>query len=86
MPCLTLRENTERPVTLDVGTNRLAGTGTESILTAFRSTFSKRIAGEVPPFWDGQAAGRIVTILVEKLPRIRAARSHCPTVSLSPGG
>ncbi len=75
VPCLTLRENTERPVTLDVGTNRLAGTGTESILTAFRSiageavipdvrnressfrsTFSNRVAGEVPPLWDGHAA------------------------------
>ena len=86
VPCLTLRENTERPVTLDVGTNRLAGTGTESILTAFRSMFSNRVAGGVPPFWDGQAAGRIVAILAEKLPRIRTARSHCPTVSLSPGG
>ena len=82
VPCLTLRENTERPVTLEMGTNRLAGTGTESILTAFRSTFSNRVAGEVPPFWDGQAAGRIVAILAEKLPRIRAARR----VSLSPGG
>ena len=95
VPCVTLRENTERPVTLDVGTNRLAGTGTESILTAFRSiageavipdvrnressfrsTLSNRVAGEVPPLWDGHAAGRIVAILAEKLPRIRAARGH----------
>jgi len=62
IPCLTLRENTERPITIDMGTNMLVGThqekielATESVLTAKKSAE----ASKIPPLWDGKAAKRI---------------------------
>ena len=68
VPCLTLRENTERPVTVELGGNRLVGTDTGRILEAFRAVMSEREAPRSrPPLWDGSAAGRIVDILAERL-------------------
>jgi len=65
VPCLTIRENTERPVTCEVGTNRLAGVRTESILAAYRQVASgEGGGGDIPPLWDGRAAERIVEILL----------------------
>ncbi len=65
VPCLTIRENTERPVTCEVGTNRLAGVRTETILAAYRDISSgEGGGGEIPPLWDGRAAERIVDILL----------------------
>ncbi len=58
VPCLTLRENTERPVTVTCGTNRLAGIRAETILQAWRETLSSPKSGAIPPLWDGQAALR----------------------------
>jgi len=67
IPCLTLRENTERPVTIEEGTNRLAGTGREGILSAFEEFISdKSKKGRIPELWDGKAAERIVSILLGK--------------------
>ena len=67
IPCLTLRENTERPVTIDEGSNILAGVTTESILAAF-DDFKKNGGrkGKVPELWDGRASERIVEILMKK--------------------
>jgi UDP-N-acetylglucosamine 2-epimerase (non-hydrolysing) len=64
VPCLTLRENTERPVTLDVGSNRLVGAQTEDILAAVREVLDgpTRI-GRIPENWDGRAAERIADLL-----------------------
>ncbi len=56
--CLTLRENTDRPVTVEFGTNRLAGTSKESILAAWRKTRENPKLGVIPPFWDGKAGER----------------------------
>lgn len=56
--CLTLRDNTERPVTLEAGTNRLAGTKRESILRAWAETRYRPKMGVVPPLWDGKAGER----------------------------
>jgi len=64
IPCLTLRDNTERPVTVSSGTNRLVGTNPDKILQAAIEVLSgdwKR--GQIPELWDGHAAERIVEIL-----------------------
>ena len=63
MPCLTLRENTERPVTIEEGTNILAGTKRESILSAYETLKKRPMQGRIPKFWDGKAATRIVEIM-----------------------
>jgi UDP-N-acetylglucosamine 2-epimerase (non-hydrolysing) len=64
VPCLTLRANTERPITLSRGTNLLVGTDPERILEAsFRILAGHRPAGSVPPLWDGHAAERIAEAL-----------------------
>jgi UDP-N-acetylglucosamine 2-epimerase (non-hydrolysing) len=66
VPCLTLRENTERPVTIELGTNILVGTSTAAIEAAARRVLDgeRRNAG-IPPFWDGHAAERVVKILLD---------------------
>jgi UDP-N-acetylglucosamine 2-epimerase (non-hydrolysing) len=63
IPCLTLRENTERPVTTEEGTNRLAGTTTAGILAAWEETRRNPKSGKLPRFWDGEAAGRCRGVL-----------------------
>ena len=63
IPCLTLRNNTERPITIEEGTNILAGTTKEGILSAWASMNRERRAGGVPKYWDGQAAERCRIVL-----------------------
>ena len=54
VPCLTLRENTERPCTIEQGTNLLVGTDTEKIVTESLNILNgKRKSGQIPPLWDG---------------------------------
>jgi UDP-N-acetylglucosamine 2-epimerase (non-hydrolysing) len=68
VPCLTLRANTERPVTIEQGTNRLAGTDPERIVAAAREVLeAPPPAGRVPELWDGRAAARIVDVLMGSL-------------------
>jgi UDP-N-acetylglucosamine 2-epimerase (non-hydrolysing) len=63
VPCITLRENTERPVTVTIGSNQVAGTDTEKIVTAYKNAISGNYREpQTPPLWDGQAAERIVSI------------------------
>jgi len=65
VPCLTLRENTERPITVTQGTNRLTGNSTEAILKAYREVRDQpQRPAKVPELWDGRAADRIVTCLI----------------------
>ena len=66
IPCVTIRENTERPITVSLGTNVLAGTKKEGILDAYRQCFAKAKTASVPPLWDGKAAERIVEILTRQ--------------------
>ena len=64
VPCLTLRDNTERPETCTVGTNRLVGTNPEAIAPALNDLFAgKWPHGEIPEKWDGLTSPRIVGIL-----------------------
>ena len=63
VPCLTLRENTERPITLSHGTNQLVGTDPRAIEAAWARTASMAARDGGPPLWDGRAADRIADIL-----------------------
>jgi UDP-N-acetylglucosamine 2-epimerase (non-hydrolysing) len=68
VPCLTLRENTERPVTVEMGTNQLAGRDPDRIVAAYRRVMDRELArAQVPPLWDGRAAERIVETLQKAL-------------------
>jgi len=65
IPCVTLRDNTERPITVDMGTNILGGTRTASILAAYRESIDESKKNyRVPPKWDGRAAERIWALLL----------------------
>ena len=64
VPCITLRDNTERPETCTIGTNELIGTKPEAIKPALDKLFAGQWKhGDIPPLWDGHAAERIVKIL-----------------------
>ena len=68
VPCLTLRENTERPVTVEMGSNRVVGQDPERIIAAYRQVVDEGVGAlKTPPLWDGHAAERIVEVLVEAL-------------------
>ncbi|MCX6154705.1 MAG: UDP-N-acetylglucosamine 2-epimerase (non-hydrolyzing) [Candidatus Kapabacteria bacterium] len=72
IPCLTLRTTTERPVTCEIGTNRLIIPEKDRIIAAFNDYLAyKRPSGTVPPLWDGKAAERIVDIILNKILKIR---------------
>lgn len=67
-PCITLRDSTERPVTIDLGTNFLVGSDiAEAIRTAEEILINGGKKGEIPPLWDGNAAERIADIIMEKI-------------------
>jgi UDP-N-acetylglucosamine 2-epimerase (non-hydrolysing) len=61
--CLTLRDNTERPVTIELGTNRLAGTKKASILAAWDELRNSTRPAQIPPLWDGKAGERSREVL-----------------------
>jgi UDP-N-acetylglucosamine 2-epimerase (non-hydrolysing) len=65
VPCVTLRENTERPVTITEGTNLLAGTAREAVLAAFERALAAGPSSTRPRYWDGKAAARVDEVLTE---------------------
>lgn len=66
IPCLTLRDNTERPETVNIGTNELVGTNPSNIMRALDKLFENQWKqGCIPPLWDGNAAERIVAHILE---------------------
>jgi UDP-N-acetylglucosamine 2-epimerase (non-hydrolysing) len=68
VPCITLRETTERPITVSQGTNIVAGTDAAPILAAVGRTLQTGgKKGRIPPLWDGKAAERIAALLAEWL-------------------
>jgi UDP-N-acetylglucosamine 2-epimerase (non-hydrolysing) len=68
IPCMTLRDSTERPETVDIGTNQLIGTDPARIAPALECLFSDQWkTGQIPEKWDGKASERIVKILEDRL-------------------
>jgi UDP-N-acetylglucosamine 2-epimerase (non-hydrolysing) len=66
VPCVTLRQNTERPVTVEAGANRLAGNQPEGVRAAIQSVLEgERPNIRIPELWDGKAAVRIVDVLMQ---------------------
>ena len=68
VPCVTLRENTERPVTLAEGINVLGGVRRDGIRRAVRQQLARKQSTQMPELWDGKAAGRIVEVLASFMP------------------
>jgi len=63
VPCLTLRDNTERPITIDEGTNQLVGRDPERIVAVAREVLTSPPPARHPSLWDGRAAERIADVL-----------------------
>nr|WP_326539087.1 UDP-N-acetylglucosamine 2-epimerase (non-hydrolyzing) [Pseudorhodoferax sp.] len=77
VPCLTLRENTERPITVEQGTNTLVGSDRASILQGVDEVLAQRgKQGRMPELWDGKAAERIVGDLWQWLQRHETAAAQ----------
>ena len=74
--CLTLRDNTERPITETEGTNTVVGTDPDAILkSAQEGAGGQGKSGRVPPLWDGATAGRIIDILARDLGKATLERT-----------
>jgi UDP-N-acetylglucosamine 2-epimerase (non-hydrolysing) len=69
VPCVTVRNNTERPVTITSGTNTIAGTTKLGIQRAVKKQLQGCPNAEIPEYWDGKAAERIVKVLVSAIQR-----------------
>jgi len=68
IPCMTVRDNTERPETISIGTNELIGTDPKAIYPAMEKLLSGNWKkGQIPPKWDGRTAERIVDVLIDRL-------------------
>jgi UDP-N-acetylglucosamine 2-epimerase (non-hydrolysing) len=79
VPCITLRDRTERTVTVEQGTNVLAGSNPEKIISEFnRAHHTRRKSNRSPRYWDGNAARRIIKVLLDDL---RPERSLAATGS-----
>jgi UDP-N-acetylglucosamine 2-epimerase (non-hydrolysing) len=75
VPCLTVRENTERPITVELGTNEVVGRNLGHIASAIEKVLGgARKPARVPPFWDGHAAERIADVIVGRY-HVRSERS-----------
>ena len=72
VPCITVRENTERPVTLSTGTNTIAGTQTQRIRNAIKAQTKTGPRAQAPEKWDGRAGTRIIEAILLDLTRSRS--------------
>ena len=70
IPCITMRENTERPITVSHGTNRIVGTKPSSIISEVESSLGESgVNSQIPEFWDGKTAKRIVDVFETRIGR-----------------
>lgn len=68
IPCLTMRQNTERPITVEIGTNTIVGSDMQKIVSETEKVLQQKgKKGEIPELWDGQAAERIVRVILDRL-------------------
>jgi UDP-N-acetylglucosamine 2-epimerase (non-hydrolysing) len=75
VPCVTLRENTERPATIERGTNRLAGVEPAAILKCADEALRERVKQpRIPDLWDGRAAARIFDVLEQRADKVGEER------------
>ncbi|MEP6886697.1 MAG: UDP-N-acetylglucosamine 2-epimerase (non-hydrolyzing) [Nitrospirales bacterium] len=82
IPCVTLRHNTERPVTIEQGTNMLAGTSQERIVEAAHAVLRRQSPPRRPPdLWDGHAADRIVDVLERRFHATSSMPERTDTVT-----
>jgi len=80
VPCLTMRTNTERPITVDLGTNVLVGQNSETLLCEVaRILDGKGKSGKIPPLWDGHAGERIADVLCQCVSRSGDLRENLAT-------
>jgi UDP-N-acetylglucosamine 2-epimerase (non-hydrolysing) len=82
VPCVTVRENTERPITLTAGTNVLAGVEAEGICGAIRHQLTHKYAKRTPEKWDGMAGTRIIAILAASRNQTNAMMTTSDTASI----
>lgn len=74
IPCITMRKSTERPITVEQGTNTIVGSDSEQIMTCFQDVIrTGGKTGRIPDLWDGQAAERIARVILEWAEKRRAA-------------
>jgi UDP-N-acetylglucosamine 2-epimerase (non-hydrolysing) len=67
IPCLTLRDNTERPITTKLGTNQVVGTNPTTIIQAYKRVLNGSCCKSViPPLWDGRSSQRIVRTILQE--------------------
>jgi UDP-N-acetylglucosamine 2-epimerase (non-hydrolysing) len=86
VPCLTLRDNTERPITIEQGSNRLVGSDPARIVGAAREILSNGVshAGRAPELWDGHSADRIVEALIARSAEIINSDQSAPAATRTP--
>ena len=82
VPCVTVRENTERPATVEVGTNVMAGVHSHGIRSAIRQQLTSRRKNSVPEKWDGDTAMRIVKVLRDTASTAREGQVY-PSAALA---
>ena len=79
VPCLTVRENTERPITISMGTNTLVGRDASRLITEIGRVLDRPgKQGDIPPLWDGHAAERIARVIMCDESRTSEAETPLP--------
>jgi UDP-N-acetylglucosamine 2-epimerase (non-hydrolysing) len=81
--CVTVRNNTERPVTVQLGTNILAGTAKDGIRRAIRKQLDSKAVGAVPETWDGKSAQRIIAVISAEIEKKQLMSTHSVPVEES---